>query len=144
VSREAVRQTATRFAWPARAAAYDSSCLPAAELPSVLQPAIARRADNLDPDYALELEEFREQAERLGKAHVRLARGLSTAAARNAARILASDKPLSPRDICALANASVLLANSGQAMWGKAIGVETLLAQVQQNTIAAAQVEVID
>ncbi len=103
---------------------------------------VTGQGDDLEAEHLAELEAFRAESERMGKAQFRLARGLNTAAARNAARILASDKPLSPRDICALANASVLLANSGASMWGKSIGVDALMRQME-TAIEAPSVEVL-
>lgn len=145
VSREAVRQQASRHDWDRRAAAWDAAHPPAADPAgglAVLEPVLARQGDDLEAEHLAELEAFRAEAEKLGKAQFRLARGLNTAAARNAARILASDKPLSPRDICALANASVLLANSGASMWGKSIGVDALMRQMEA-AIEAPTVEVL-
>jgi hypothetical protein len=144
VSREAIRQTATRFSWPSRAEAYDSSCSSMGDLPTALEPLTTRHCKDHDADHLAVLEEFRIEAERLGRAQARLSRGLNQIAARNAARILASDKPLTVREMSQLATTAAALASSGLATWGKAIGVERLLDQMRQNVSAAAQVEVID
>jgi hypothetical protein len=144
VSREAIRQTAMRFSWPARAEAYDSSCSSTEDLPAAMEPVMTRHYQGLDNEYLQLLEQFRLEAERLGKSQVRLSRGFTQIASKNAARILASEKPLTVREISQLATTAAALASSGLATWGRAIGVERVLDQVRQNVSAAAQVEVID
>jgi hypothetical protein len=105
---------------------------------------MTRHYQGLDNEYLELLEQFRLEAERLGKSQVRLSRGFTQIASKNAARILASKKPLTVREISQLATTAAALASSGLASWGRAVGVERLLDQVRQNVSAAAQVEVID
>jgi hypothetical protein len=134
VSREAVRQTATRWHWVERSAAYDSAYPTAADLPAVLEsvtPIRPGEGKGLPEEYLLVLEQFRSEVEATGRGHVRLARGLSAAASKNVARVLNSDQPLTPRDIAALASTSAALANSGVGLWSKALGVERLLQQME-------------
>jgi septal ring-binding cell division protein DamX len=120
-----------RFSWPERAEAYDSSTTTTEDIPAALEPVTARPFDDLDAEHLVVLEEFRLEAERLGRAQARLSRGLNQIAARNAARILASDKPLTVREMSQLATTAAALASSGLATWGRAIGVERLLDQLR-------------
>ncbi len=144
VSREAIRQTAMRFSWPARAQAYDSSCSSIEDLPAAIEPVITAHYEGLDAGHHEMLEQYRLEAERLGRAQARLSRGFTQIASKNAARLLASEKPLTAREISQLATTAATLASSGLATWGRAIGVERVFDQVRQNVSAAAQVEVID
>ena len=146
-----MRQTAIRWDWASRAAAWDADQVSQANSPAVLHPFTTIRpgqAQGLPDEYLQELEEFRAEVQAIGRGHVRLARGLSHLAAKNAARILSSDKSLSPRDIASLASTSASLANSGYALWGQSLGVERLMVEVrrslEQNIQEAADAEVIE
>lgn len=141
-----VTEQARRFSWAERAARWDAQHA----TPTVVLPMPPRAAapvvdqQGLDPECWAALEEFRAEAESLGKGQVRLARGLSAAATKNAARLLKSDKPLSPRDIASLASTSAQLASSGTALWGKAVGLDRLMAGMEHLAREAADAEVID
>ena len=140
-------EQARRFSWAERAARWDAE--QAATTP-LLPPLVSRSAvvaadpQGLDAEHWAALEEFRNEAEQLGKGHVRLARGLSAAATKNAARLLKSDKPLSPRDIASLATTSAQLASSGTALWGKAVGLDRLMAEMEHLAREATDAQVLD
>lgn len=139
-------EQARRFSWAERVAQWDAQhATPAVVLPLAPRTA-APVADQqgLDPEHLAALEEFRAEAEQLGKGHVRLARGLSAAATKNAARLLKSDKPLTPRDIASLATTSAQLASSGTELWAKAVGLDRLMAGMQHLAREAADTEVVD
>ncbi len=142
VSRAAIHQQASKYGWDQRAAAYDAAHLPEAALPAVLAPVVAHPTEDLGAEHLAALEEYRLEAERLGKAHARLARGLTQAASKNAARLIASDKPLSPRDVAHLATTAAALTSNGLATWGRAIGVDLVLRRMRADI--ETQVELID
>jgi hypothetical protein len=107
-----------------------------------MEPVMASQGDDLQAEHLAALEEFRLETERLGRSHARLSRGLTQAAARSAAKIIASEKALSVREVSQLASTAAALASSGLSMWGKSIGVDQLL-QRMQTAITAADVEVL-
>jgi hypothetical protein len=142
VSREAIRQTAARFDWASRAAAYDSSHASAAPSPAperlqlaadaraVLPPATedARAAEQ---KYLELLEQYRAAVEALGREQLVTARAMTAVAKRTAGRLLREERVLSPRDLPAFVNSMVNLASAGHAAWAKSIGVDRLLEQME-------------
>lgn len=137
-----ISEQASRFDWHRRAAAWDAEqAASTVVLPS--RPATVAAVDlqGLDQEHWEALEEFRAEAEQLGRGQVRLARGLSAAATKNAAKLLQSDRQLSPRDIAALASTSAQLASSGTQLWGKAIGVHQLTAAMEHLVREAADAD---
>lgn len=145
MSRQAIAQTAQRWAWEDRAAAWDAQqTTPLVVMP--IRPRAATEADQpgMDAEGWASLEAFRAEAELLGKTHVRLARGLSAVATKNAARMLKSEKPLSPRDIAALATTSAQLATAGTTLWAKAVGIERLMSGMEHLARGATDAEVLD
>jgi ferric-dicitrate binding protein FerR (iron transport regulator) len=112
---------------------------------AVLEPVLVTGGgdDDLEAQHIEALAQFREEAERLGRAQARLSRGLTQAAAKQAARIIASDAPLSPRDVASLATTAAALASSGLATWGKSIGVDVLLSQMQA-AVESRTIELLD
>jgi hypothetical protein len=132
VSRAAIHESSQRWDWVSRAKAFDAENALADPLPlaRVLEPVTPGADHDLDAELLEALEEFRAEVEQAGRGHLRLARGLSVAAARNAARLAGSDR-LNARDVAALASASTQLAASGMALWGRAIGAEQLIARME-------------
>ena len=141
-----ISEQASRFCWRERAARWDAEQAAATVvMPMPLRPAaMADDRLGLDQEHWEALEAFRQEAEQLGKSHVRLSRGLSAVATKNAARLLKSDKPLGPRDIAALASTSAQLAASGTQLWAKAVGLDRLLAGMEHLARETADAEVID
>ena len=143
VSRAAISETSGRYDWPARAEAWDAQGAVTESVKVVAtvldQVAVAGDGEGFNPEFAEALEAFRSEAEAIGRSHTRAARALSAAATKSAARLLEaaeSGKPLSAREIAALAGVSAQLATSGVALWGRALGVERMLAQVADVTVA--------
>jgi hypothetical protein len=131
-----------RFDWHRRAAAWDAEqAASTVVLPSKPATVAAVDLQGLDQEHWEALEEFRKEAEQLGRGQVRLARGLSAAATKNAAKLLQSDRQLSPRDIAALASTSAQLASSGTQLWAKAVGLDRLMAGMEHLAREAADAE---
>jgi hypothetical protein len=132
VSRAAIHESSQRWDWVSRAKAFDAENALADPLPlaQVLAPVTPRADDDLDTELLEALEMYRAEVQQAGQSHLRLARGLSVAAARNAARLAGSDR-LTARDVAALASVSTQLAASGMALWGRAIGAEQLISRME-------------
>jgi hypothetical protein len=151
VSASTLNEQAKKFAWNRRAQAWDQfsqqnlAFMPAATIPlgvrtESVQPLHAAEVAPLDSvghslpagerEYIDQIERYRQEAEAVGRAQVKLARGFAAIATRNLARLVESEKVLSPKDIANLATASCHIAASGSTLWGRAIGIERMMAHV--------------
>jgi len=144
LSPSTLTEQSRRFLWKERAAAWDTAqAASTVVLPMPPNKAATLAADQqgLDDEHWAALEEFRQEAEQLGRAQIRLAKGLSAAATRSAARLIQSNKELAPRDIAALASTSAQLASSGTQLWARAIGLDQLMAGMEHLARQAAAAE---
>lgn len=153
VSRASINETALRGNWVARAQAWDASPQGShGDVSSQLQalatqalaPAATGEAKTEGNDHLEALEDFRQAAEALSRDQVKLGRAATAAAGRGLTALLRSDRPLSARDIAALAGVGAQLGAAGMAGWGRAIGVDVLLAKMRTLQSLSADVEVID
>jgi hypothetical protein len=137
-----VHEQSRRFRWLERCRAWDAAnvCASDVDVIGAFKPAISSDAGCLSEgevhieaarEHAAFLESFREECEAAGRSTLKLARGMTACATRGAARLLRDDVALSPREIVALAGVSAQLATAGQAQWGRAIGVDRMLMQLE-------------
>lgn len=78
------------------------------------------------------LEEFRSEAEALGRRQMQIARGMTSIVGNSVAQMLKSQETLSARAIPGFISAACTLAAAAHHTWGRSIGVDRLLLQMEQ------------
>lgn len=153
MSRQAVAQSAKRWNWELRAAAHDDHAVLAdCPAPGRLHEAAAaapitslvtdatRQAER---EFLALLEQYRGAVEALGRDEFQVARGMVAVSRRSVAKLLEEGCTLSARDLPSFVNSAASLAAAAQHQWGKSIGVDRLLMQMEQ-AMAVADAEVLD
>jgi BMFP domain-containing protein YqiC len=153
VSRQAVAQTAQRWNWELRAAAHDDHAVLAdCQAPGRLHEAAAaapirslvtEATRQAEREFLALLEQFRGSVEALARDEFQVARGMVAVSRRSVAKLLEEGRTLSARDLPAFVNSTVILAAAAQHQWGKSIGVDRLLLQMEQ-AMTVADAEVLD
>lgn len=147
VSRAAIHETARRYSWIARAAAWDDaqaiSVCPAPErlkeaaaAPITTTTVVSDETRAAERDYLASVELYRGCVEALGKAQMVTARAMTEKARRSVAALLEDDRPLTASQLPAFVSATTALAAAAQQNWSKSIGVDRLLQQMEQALIA--------
>jgi hypothetical protein len=141
VSRAAIHETARRYDWSARAAAWDAAqVVSACPAPERLKEAVAIPPTTLavnDATRASEraflqlVEEFRSAVESLGRDQLITARAMTLKVKRSVGQLLADERPISARELPAFINATVTLSAAAQAQWAKSLGVDALLDRME-------------
>jgi hypothetical protein len=153
VSRQAVAQTAQRWNWELRAAAHDDYAV-LADCPApgrlheaaAAAPILSLASDatrQAEREFLDLLEQFRDAVQALGRDEFQVARGMVAVSRRSVAKLLEEGRTLSARDLPAFVNSTVTLAAAAQHQWGKSIGVDRLLLQMEQ-AMTVADAEVLD
>jgi hypothetical protein len=153
VSRAAVHETAKRWAWASRAAAWDEhQSLQACQAPQRLQQAAAAAplthlvsddARDAERQFMVMLEQYRAAVEALSRDQLQTARAMTAVSRRSVARLLEDGRTLSSKDISAFVNSATHLAAAAQASWGRAIGVDALLDRLE-SSLAAVDAAVVE
>lgn len=100
-----------------------------------------------EEEHERKLEEFRNEAELLGRRQMQIARGMTQLVSNSIAEMLATKETLNARAIPGFISSACTLAAAAHHGWGRAIGVEKLLlsmeravAELEQRTIEDAEV----
>jgi hypothetical protein len=100
-----------------------------------------------EEEHERKLEEFRSEAELLGRRQMQIARGMTQIVGNTVAEMLAGRETIHPRSIPGFISSACTLAAAAHHGWGRAIGVEKLLlsmeravAELEQRTIEDAEV----
>jgi hypothetical protein len=137
-----VHEQSRRFRWLERCRAWDAARVCASE-PRDMEQSTPSICSGLGAtpeaggcfgsahEHVTALEDFRQECEAAGRSTLKLARATAACATRSAARLLREEVALTPREIVALAGVSAQLAVAGQAQWGRAIGVDRMLTQLE-------------
>lgn len=78
------------------------------------------------------LEEFRAESEALGRRQMQIARGMTSIVGNSVAHMLKTQETLSARSIPGFISAACTLAAAAHHTWGRSIGVDRLLLQMEQ------------
>jgi hypothetical protein len=157
-SRTAINELALKFNWVGRAKEWDARTEESATNPDLAPPlpqplleAASRppvelvssrnpdalpslppeiRAKELEHEQMLEM--FREESESLGRHQMKLARAMTQIASKSVARMLERQELLKSREIPSFVASACSLAASAHHNWGRAIGVDRLLLQMER------------
>lgn len=143
VTRAAVHETAKRWDWASRAAAWDEhQALQASPVPQRLRQAasseplailMSDEARDAERQFMALVEQFRSAVEALGRDQLQTARAMTAVSRRSVARLLEDGRTLSARDLPSFVNSTVNLAAAAQASWAKSLGVDALLDRLESS-----------
>lgn len=157
-SRNAISELAIRYNWAARAKAWDARAEESAQnqdlaapLPKQLLAAASQPPAQLLPTHNQDaesgtlaeirekereheqmLEAFRSESEALGRNQMKLARAMTQIASKSVQQMMNRQELLRPRDIPSFVATACSLAASAHHNWGRAIGVDRLLLQMER------------
>lgn len=153
VTRSAVHETAKRWDWASRAAAWDEhQVLQVNHVPQRIQQAassaplatlVTDDAREAERQFMALVEQFRSAVEALGRDQLQTARAMTAVSRRSVARLLEDGRSLSARDLPAFVNSTVNLATAAQGTWAKSIGVNALLDRLE-SSLAAMDASVVE
>jgi len=126
VSIEKLKKIATRNSWVQRAADFDRY---------QLSTKMAEVQDERHKLHLKKLEEYREQQEQIGQQLSLSAARIAYLANRKLINMLDSDQDLDTRDLPSLLNAASKLAEVGKNLQGNALGVDQLLAAIEESDV---------
>lgn len=157
LSRGRTSQLAKTYAWHERAKAYDQALAfrdleqaaanrygtpppptvevpvpePPAETPEPVEPDQSTALALRNLEHERELEEYRQATEDLGRRQFTIAKAMTGILGRSVQQMVEERRVLQPREMASFVAASLSLAAQGQQNWGRAIGVERLLMQME-------------
>ncbi len=159
---DSIYELASKFSWDQRCHAYDQSAAVApavAPLPERLVQAATQAAalvprqdspmavlEELPEDLLARerehedmLEQFRLESEQLGRSQMTVARAMTSMVSKSLRQMVDQQKTLDVRSIPSFVSAACSLAASAHHTWGRAIGVDRLLLQMERSVMEAEQ-----